>query len=292
MSVFLTYCDPDEKSNLTTLSISPRLLSGNDEYISEVCSKIRDFSLLLLSEIDKIDTERGDTRELKNIGGALTDITYNTIKPVCRKDDICKRIFRFQLGQKHFIPQITHIVQEFGLFLPLRINSLQYIENIEEKVNETHFMGKTPTTKFLGKRIVSGEDGTIFGMSIKEFREEKNQELDHVHFIDPLGLAHSVMLGEQKKSEYSSEFQMWLNEVYDRICTVLRLRYIDLRVCSTFQSPMTISNEKHTETYNAFQSLKREFLGKIEYINTVRESEHLKLYKEPYKNDFDRTLPT
>lgn len=285
MSIFAKYCDEDT-SDTTTIEISPRLLSGDEMFIKNVCSEIRNFSLMILDQMDKVDVHKGASRDIIQ----KLDTTYKTLQPFCRMGDKCKKIYRFQVGKKGFVIQTAHIVQEFGLFLPMSINSLQYTDDIVKTVDYIHSKGKEPTGH-LGKRIIGGTDGKIFGMSMSEFIRNKNTDVSHTGFVKVLELAILMEFPAHHASELSTDFQDWLNYIHDRICTVMRLRYIDLRVCNNFYSPMNKENKKHEETYSAFMDLRRSFMGSIEFMNIKRKRRTLRTYRMPAENDFDRLVP-
>lgn len=287
-STFVTFCngDVDRPETTDTISISNKLLNGEENFIKDVCSDIRNYSLRVLNEMDKVDRTTGGVRGFDG----KRDNTYDTLKQFCRIGEKCKRIYRFQRGNKQFIIQLGHIVQEFGLFLPHSINSLQYTEDIDVLAEEKERGGRY-LTGFVGKRIITGDGGKIFGMTMDEFINNKNTSSDHVQFVRPLELSILLKFSPQKSSNYSEKFQSWINDTYDRICTVLRLRYIDLRLCNKFYSPMNHVNKQHAETYESFLLLRSSFLGTVDFINDARKQINLRTYVKPEENDFSRVIP-
>lgn len=284
-SPFLLFCDPEDYDDHSSIKMSPQLLTGNEEFIAKTCDKIRDYSITLLNEIEKIDILT-TTRVIH--GGK--DVTYKALRPVCRNDTRCKKIYRFMEGQKTFIPQITHIVQEFGLFLPQKVNSLQYVPDVEERVNKILKSKRSPTGH-IGKKITGGQDGKIFGMTLSEFREAKAEfTTTHTNFVEPLDFSILSHISLFTNKDYSEKFQKWIYDIHDRICTVLRLRYIDLYVCNDVSVNMTPTNKKHAETYEVFLQLKNTFSQNIISMNKKRRVRRRILYKSEFDIDFSRDV--
>jgi len=291
MSVFVKYCDPDFLLDSTTIDISGEILDGDPDFIEKVCNEIGFFSKTVIEEMNKILSVTIKNRI--SSGNPPTDNTYKTNNVFCRDENQCKKIYRFQHRQKNFIPQITHIVQEFGLFLPLGVNSLQYIPNIVEKVESmcetvkrTKNLKKMPTSQ-LGKRI-TGKNGKIFGMEIKTFLEEKITNFDHITFVELLQDYVILEFQPYYFGKKSDEFQEWLYKFNGRLSTVLRLRYIDMYTCNSMRINMNNSNRQHSETYMAFLKLKKNFIEMIHDINNSRSKNRFigGIYDIPKNDNF------
>lgn len=258
-SVYDTYCIKPDKS----------LLIGDPAYLHNVCSNIAVFANDIFGLIDGIDS-RSHTRSYGGPGNRF-DTTYTSLEPICRMSTKCDAVFRSQKGFKNLIPQLTHIVSEFGLLLPLGINNLKHRRDEYRLDPDPHKPKQRILNKWAGKRATEH----IFGHPPSVYLAWK----EITNWQEMISLLKRAI---QDKLRGSMNIQqMWIDKVYTMIDTVKKLRYIDLTVCHQPGDPMTPVNIDHADVYNALEMVIRAMDSNVQYLNAKRVREGLSILTTP-----------
>lgn len=241
-NVFDTYCQ----------NFPQEILQGDELYLDTICTHIADFTNTVFGLMNDhhpvLNSDIGD--RIYGTHGTYdgkTDTTYHKFQGLCRNrkgEPMCERMYEFQKFQKFLIPQITHIVTEFGTLGPLKINNLQLKP------------GVTPST-------------TIFGVQPSEYLEWEKT----LSGVDMVFKLRKKVIKKIKDNAFVS--QPWLNMMVRNIDTVKKLRYIDLQVCKNFRNPPNKENRLHLNVYNAFHPVVISIEQAVETMNADREADGL-----------------
>ena len=277
--IYKKYCSdiPEEVKRL--------LLSSNNSDRISMYNEISTFANTLMNEIDSLDFLNPDRHY--NVHG--TDITYESLKPTCKKKPLCKKPFDFMFGEKSFIPQLYHIVQDFGVYAPLKLFILQFEsppsdEVIKNKVQKATLDGKVAKFWYSNrmKQHVFGIPPGVFRKNMKDLRNtpQFDENGNSLGTLEDDGRLLGKML-EDKATEnindfsnkpYDDEFQIWIEEFFKRSQTVLQLRYFDFYVCSNFKpASITGANRDHRAVYNNHMQAMHNVLKKLQKMNSNRE---------------------
>lgn len=240
-------------------TIDFRLAMGDLGEIGDICDSIALFADEISDLIKETDIQypirryKLNEHELKHKNFfKVRDDQLSEHSKICRKKDQgfqrCNLMYSTQDRDKGFIPQMYHIVQEFGILLPLNIYNLNHSK----------------------KNLIKRTSEKIFGMTPLEYKMKSEEERNMEVLFEKMDISLAAKL---RSIGTDSERQSWVDEIFKRINTVKILRYFELYACNNIDNPMKSTNIEHIEMYNGLDDILRNVTTLINVMNTEAEGE-------------------
>lgn len=246
---------------------------------TSIFHKIRIFSESILRDFNKLHDIRTDPRDnpndptiyLKRInnGSSRRNTKYVPLSPLCKNDQKdedgnaikCFKMYDTQLFEKHFIPQLYHIVLKFGILNPLGISNFSHI-----KLETDGILNQFSLQKFDKFNLKTGETKTPdqhisdelddWTVNFKHRVEVRKSLFNNNSPIPPQ--TPSQIRNDCVKEKFMRVIMNFthlgitsdnITAIFRRLDTVCRLRLFDLFVCNSYNIPENTENVKHSIVY-------------------------------------------
>jgi len=310
--MYKSYCRNDNVSCLKVLEN----ISENGVFDTDIFNDIGKFSETILSEFKKLHDERTNNNNSPNdprpyleiipgskkkgsTKGIKRNTKYIPLNPICKNDQKdeddkpikCFRWYDTQPLEKHFIPQLYHIVLDFGILRPLGINNIKHIRLETEGIINPfaiqkfeQFNLKTGETKTPQQHISEELDNWCVDFTHRvEIREALFNNSPIPHQI-PNQASNCV---KEKFINVLLSYHQFgftpnnITSILRRFDTVCRLRLFDLFVCNSYNIPENQGNLEHSIVYLDTIELKEKFEKKIRSRNAFSHINREKKVKIP-----------
>ena len=184
-------------------------------------------------------------------------------------DDVnykCQKVHVTQRSPKNLIPQLHHIVLDFGILLQMNLYNLDDLRLNKNGTNAASYTIEHP----LGHRMTPAEKITT-GILPMENIVARGRTLTPVEYKDLARLI--TKSSEMIKRLKIGIYQMHLNQAnvttfMEKINTILKLRVIDIRICNHLKNPPVSGNNSHIILFEAIQHEAIPILnGRISMLN-------------------------
>lgn len=274
------YCDGEEYNWKGFIATQP-LKNGYSDMtqINIVCQHIRDFVEIVISEWKTLLTNGRNTKDLNSLICKAPRVILNE-KDFGSNDFGCRPIVHFQPHLRKFIPQLTHIVQDFGVFFPLGYRNIEHVQSGEKytvdkynkKISDLESKAKTekwfPDQLFRKKRQASvgwEVDDTIIFLKSYGFKQPKTE-----NFINDIKRVFAKSLGFSNIPPNNSKYAYNLRNKVD---TIYKLRYIDNNFCNKIST----TNNSWKEHDKVLNEIVNKFNNAIDTENSIRGTKQPKL---------------
>ena len=241
--------------------------------INMVCQHIRDFVEIVINEWKKLLSNRDDTKDLNKLICKAPRVILNE-KDFGYNDFGCRPIVHFQPKLRKFIPQLTHIVQDFGVFFPLGYRNIEHVKSGEKytidkynkKISDLESKAETmkPEELFRKKRQASvgwEVDDTEIFLDTYNFKQPKTDifinDIKRV-FIKSLGFSNIP----PNNTKYAENLR-------NKVDTVYKLRYIDNNFCNN----VDLANIKWKDHDKVLKAIVNNFNNAVDRENFIRGRE-------------------
>jgi len=299
-NMYKSFCRDDDVSFFDIL----KNIMDNGVIDTTIFHSIRIFSETILSDFKKLHDKRTTNSHspndptslyLKKIDGgdSKRNIKYVPLNPLCKNDKKdednkpikCFRWYDTQPLEKHFIPQLYHIVLDLGVLKPLGINNIKHIRlETDGSINPftiqkfEQFNLKTGETKTPEEHISDEVDD--WSIDLTHRVEVRKALFDGSPIPTQTPNEREIKGVKEEFMKVISDFTHLgftpnnITAIFRRIDTVIRLRLFDLFVCNSYNIPESKNNHKHSIVYLDTIELRKELENIIEDRNTSFSTEY------------------
>ena len=232
------------------------------EYINKVCTHVSEFAETVYNAMGDIDA---DTLRRLVCQNSVTGHTW-------KKNDGCKPVYKTQAKLRRLVPHLVHIVQDFGILLPMKFHNLEHAGRREPFVSDTDILQKWDNHSLPDKLYERGR--YVRNLMIRRVPNSTDLIFNKGPGINPGNYYESLFSSNTKKflEKTSDIFEIYLlsqdiiDQVAEKMNTLLKLRYIDTIICNR-------PDDDHVAAFNGL--LER-------FVDTIRtKNEHGEDFNQP-----------